>query len=350
MIDATVIDATVIDATVTNELKNAGNKVILENKTKTAKWAQALEDVVDDEEMAKFVQTRKDELKEEKFKMRFNSAKELNDLLELTPTDATSKWTRAQLMTKEERKRELVEEGRALHRELSDLQYAQRKGLTGKRELVREWVTGSDPKLKALGCLLLVGGYVYFKLDPENNKMEVVNLKAIVKADGKLPELNFRTWEQIPAAVAEMLKDRLQRVSLTGLRYDHTTVPNSTTDRMTQCCWIGPLEVFTYDAKDSHKDNYSKGVELTSSAHDGKFAKREFVLKHGGFVYSFADGSPPCVIPIASAARSSVDSQLFQAHRYAKDAQSKWVNLPVEEAMPTEIKSETYMELPVHAA
>ena len=157
-------------------LGNAAKKVILENQTKTAKWAQVLEDEVDDEEMAKFVQTRKAELQEEKDKMRSNSAKELNDLLELTPTDATGKWTEAQLMTKE-RKRELVEEGRALHQELSDLQYAQRKGLTGKRQLVREWVTGSDPKLKALGCLLLVGGYVYFKLDPEDNKMEVVILK-----------------------------------------------------------------------------------------------------------------------------------------------------------------------------
>ena len=300
---------------------------------------QALEDKVDDEEMSKLVKTRQAELRRAKEKMRVNSEKELQNLL--TPPASVAK---------KERCKELVEEGIVLHRELSDLQYAQRNGLTTKRELVREWVTGTDPKLKALGCLLLVGGYVYFELGPEANQTNVVNLKAIVKVDGKLQELNFRTWEQIPTAVADKLSEtnRLQRVSLTGLRCDHTTVPNSTTNRMTQCCWIGPLEVFSDDAKGSHKDNYSKGVQPSSDAYDDdKFTKRQLCLKHGGFVYDFADGSPPCVIPIASAALSSVDSHLFQAYRYAKKAQSKWANLPVEEAMPTQSKSEKRVELPV---
>lgn len=179
----------------------------------------------------------------------------------------------------------LQQKGKELHTNMSDLEYAKQKGYTQKRALVRSWVMGSNQRLKHLGNLLLVGGYVYFDASTtdSNTKGDVVHsVKAIAKSDADTPELTFTQWEHVPYAAlkGKVLKDQFQPISLTGLRYDFEDSNQSNANKMHKFAWVGPMEMLPY----------SQGRAFLTDLLQGASTRFENLAKPD------ADSPCPCVL------------------------------------------------------
>lgn len=166
----------------------------------------------------------------------------------------------------DERKlKDKIEIGKKLHKQLSDLEYAKLndrcrrlhsklsddqekdkvsdQDSTLKRHLIRSLVMGSDPTLKPLGNLLLVGGFVYFE-EVGDQEYKVIGLKAITSWNKHTPELGFLPWQDVDAEVVEKLSQegRFQGVSLTGLRYEDSA--GRRIDKLTEFAWIGNTRLY----------------------------------------------------------------------------------------------------------